>query len=254
MAGSQKILTILVASPSDVAEERDRLEEIVDEVNYLHARRAGTRLEVLRWERDASPGLGEDAQDVINRQIPQDYEVFIGILWHRFGSPTGRAASGTLEEYRMAKARYEQDPSSVRLMLYFKDSPPVTMKAFDADQYKMVEEFRSAFEQEGLYKGFTSAEDFTNKIRVDLTRLIYDELTARQPDSKHATESEATGREGTSPDDAVGDDDISDEGLFELEEAYEEEMSSLNATLSRISGYIGDVGASVQGRGGDSKP
>ena len=43
-------------------------------------------------------GLGIDAQDVINRQLGE-YDIFLGIMNTRFGSPTHRADSGTEEEF-----------------------------------------------------------------------------------------------------------------------------------------------------------
>ena len=45
-------------------------------------------LELLRWERDTSPAFGKDPQSVINKQIPQDFDIIIGILLHRIGSAT----------------------------------------------------------------------------------------------------------------------------------------------------------------------
>ena len=120
MPRRETIITIFVASPNDVTDERDSLDTIVHEVNSAHARRTGVRLELLRWERDVSPAVGKDPQAVVNDQIPQDYDIFVGILWNRLGSPTSRADSGTVEEYEMAKERHDKDPNSVRLMLYFK--------------------------------------------------------------------------------------------------------------------------------------
>ena len=179
MPRNQTILSIFVASPGDVSEERDRVDDIVHELNVAHARRTGFRLEVLRWERDvSSAAIREDAQAIITDQISQDYDVFLGIFWHKFGSPTKKAESGTEEEYRRAKERFEKDPESVRLMLYFKDAPPLSMDEFDADQFKKVIEFRSQVEKEVFYRKFGDTDSFANTIRIDLTKLIYEMATA----------------------------------------------------------------------------
>jgi len=34
------------------------------------------------------PGVGPDAQAVINNQVGEDYDIYIGILGHRFGTQT----------------------------------------------------------------------------------------------------------------------------------------------------------------------
>ena len=90
MPRQEDILGVLVASPSDVLAERTRLEEVIHELNATWSRSLGIRLDLIRWETHAYPALGEDAQAVINTQVPDDYDIFVGIMWHRFGTPTGR--------------------------------------------------------------------------------------------------------------------------------------------------------------------
>ena len=248
MSRSETTVTVLVASPSDVSEERDSLEAIVDEVNRTHASRTGVRLALLRWEKDVSPAVGEDPQAVINDQIPQDYDVFVGIFWNRFGSPTSRAESGTLEEFSMAKARYDENPASIHLMLYFKDAPPLNMDDFDPDQYKKVQEFRSQAGKEAFYRIFSTADDFANFIRIDLTKLVCDGSFAKGKASDSAREEQVRGAltaECRYPED---DDEYDDEGYLDLQEAFEEEMDSLNATLKRINDSVTDIGGNIHQR------
>ena len=247
MPRRETILTVFVASPGDVSDERDRLESIIHGVNSEHARRTGVRLELVRWERDVSPAVGRDPQAVINDQIPQDYDVFLGIFWNRFGSPTRRAESGTLEEYNMAKARYDIDPSSIHLMLYFKDAPPLNMDDFDPDQYKQVKEFRSQVGKEAFYRKFITTEDFANDVRLDLTKLVYDWSPSYRRTADNPREQE-DGSLGDGQSLAVDDDVDGDDGFFDLEEAFEEEMDSLNATLSRMNESITDIGGHINKR------
>lgn len=251
MPRSATIYTVFVASPSDVVEERNRLEAIIDEFNSMHSRRTGIRLELLRWEQDVSPAVGRDPQAVINDQIPQDYDVFVGIFWNRIGSLTSRAASGTVEEYEMAKKRFDMDPDSVRLMLYFKDTPPITMKDFDPDQYKKVQEFRERVGKEAFYREFASSEAFENAVRVDLTKLILN-LASIQEGGLDSTSAEHL--EGPqSEENNTQDDDTYDEGLFDLEETFEEEMDSLNATLFRMGDAIAEIGEKINKRTDETK-
>ena len=87
------ILQVFVAGPSDVDDERRQLEDVVAELNLMWSHSHNIRLELLTWQTHAVPGVGQDAQDVVNRSIPKDYDIFIGIMWARFGSPTERAGS-----------------------------------------------------------------------------------------------------------------------------------------------------------------
>ena len=87
---------VFVASPRDVSAEREALERVVTEVNQTHGVPLGYSIELWRWETHATPDGGRP-QDVINAQLPE-FDVFIGILWRRFGTPTGVAGSGTAED------------------------------------------------------------------------------------------------------------------------------------------------------------
>ena len=252
MPRDEKTYSVFVASPDDVAVERDRLGTIIEEVNSSHARRTGVRLALLRWEHDVSPAFGSDPQAVINDQIPADYDVFVGIFWNKIGRATKRAESGAVEEYEAAKARFDKDPNSVRLMLYFKNTPPTNMDQFDPDQYKAVLGFRSRVNEEGgLYREFGTDEDFTNYVRIDLTRLVYDLSKAigsadvERPDRPEA-------QLASCEDESVEKEE--DVGIFELEEAFEGEMAALNAVLGRMTEAIQDIGDSTNQRVLDLQP
>jgi hypothetical protein len=90
-----RILKLFVASPGDVTDERDALARLLRDINDVLAFLAPERqltLELVRYETHAYPDLGAP-QDVINRQIPIDYDIFVGIMWKRAGTPTKKAAS-----------------------------------------------------------------------------------------------------------------------------------------------------------------
>ena len=91
-----KILRVVVASPSDVQEERDVLDKVVTEVNRGVAADRGIRLEVARWETDAYPGFHPDGPQGLIDPILRitDCDLLIGIFWKRFGTATSDAESG----------------------------------------------------------------------------------------------------------------------------------------------------------------
>ena len=240
MARTQKVLSVFVSSPSDVSEERAELRRIVSKINSGVGRSKGVMLE-LRGVEDVAPAFGSEPQEVVNKQI-QDYDIFVGILWHRIGTPTKGALSGTIEEFQLAKARYDKDPKCVELMLYFKTAPPLSLSEIDPDQLRGVNEFRSRVSKEGgLYKEFASVNDFANQVDIHLTGLVVQEkgVESLQP-------SKDTGVETQPP---ICEDE--DEGLLDLEDTYSEEMTALHDVLLRMDKAIRQVGDRIRQRSGE---
>ncbi|MGQ9373299.1 DUF4062 domain-containing protein [Acinetobacter tandoii] len=99
-------LSIFLASPSDVNNERIIVKKVIEELNSISLKPFNIQLELINWENSTHPGFGSYPQDVINNQIGDDYDIFIGILWARFGTPTNKAESGTLEEFERAYSRF----------------------------------------------------------------------------------------------------------------------------------------------------
>lgn len=170
------VLRIFVASPSDLGEERKLLEGVVQELNLTWPQQLGVSLELIKWETHAFPGAGTDPQDVINHQLPQDYDILLVTLWSRIGTPTPRSQSGTLEEFENAYERWRSDPRSVRLMVYFKTTP-ISPDDIDPDQLRLLKEFRQSLSDRGiLYSTFTGGEEFSQLLRIHLSKQVQDFL------------------------------------------------------------------------------
>lgn len=171
MPRNSTILQVFEASPSDVAEERATLDSVIAELNRTWTESLRVAFELLKWETHARPGVGADAQAVINAQIPDDYDVFIGILWTRLGTPTGRAISGTVEEFERAYTRFKATGSVPEIMLYFKDAPIVPSR-IDSDQFTALQTFRNSLPQRGcLYSTFEDQAGFEASLRAHFTAI-----------------------------------------------------------------------------------
>ncbi len=116
-------LHVFVATPRDVAAERDRLGLIVRDLSAAFAEH-GLTLELLDW-RDVVPDLGRP-EDVILDQLPvEKWDIFIGVLWARFDTPPGRKdpetgksfLSGTEEEFALA-CRSWRETGKPRILFY----------------------------------------------------------------------------------------------------------------------------------------
>lgn len=162
-------LRLFAASPGDVPSERSSLEKVVDEVNQTHGDPLGYRLELLRWETHATPGAGRP-QATINEAIGS-YDLFIGIMWRRFGTPTGVAESGTEEEFSIAYDAWKKK-HLVDLFFYFCQKPFMPRTAEELEQMQKVLAFRKRLEGLALVWDYPTAEEFPDAIRKHLCMRI----------------------------------------------------------------------------------
>ena len=110
-------IRIFISSPSDVSAERVAALKVIDELNRTFCATNGITLFPLTWENNTYPSVGVYSQDVINDQIGE-YDIFVGIMANRFGTPTPKAGSGTEEEFNIAFCNKEQ----IQIMFFFKNA------------------------------------------------------------------------------------------------------------------------------------
>jgi hypothetical protein len=159
------VFRVFLASPGDVPVERAALSRVVDEVNQTTAPLIDCRLEAVCWETHSAPDAGRP-QQVINEQISQ-YDVFIGVMWRRFGTPSGVAGSGTEEEFRIAYKRWEES-HQLALMFYFCEAPFYPKTLDELDQMKRVLMFRQELEAKALTWSYEDHDSFEATIRKHL--------------------------------------------------------------------------------------
>lgn len=177
-----KQYTCFIASPGDVKAERDSCEKVVEEINRTFANN-NISLHLIRWEKDACPAFGDDAQSVINEQLhPEQADFFIGVFWSRFGNPTPRADSGTEEEFNLALERWEQTKSN-RIMIFFKTAN--VPQPIDAEQIAKVNRFKTRVAGKGLYKEYLSVEDFSSILRESLTKELLAFVSSQNEEDRY---------------------------------------------------------------------
>lgn len=241
MARQVTLLTVFVSSPSDVAEERDALDGVLKELNRLWARSKHIQLNIIRWEFDVHPDLGTDPQSVINNQIGE-YDIFLGILWHRFGTPTPRAGSGTEEEFLLAYERYISAPASMKIMFYFKDAP-ISPSKTDLDQLGKVRAFQKRLGGNAIYTSFNQSRDFVSLVRQHLTRVVEEwGRTWGAGVSAAITERVVARNEGE--EEGEGEEE-EEEGFLDLVEEATDRFEKLTKLSHRLSDAIEDLGEEI---------
>lgn len=166
-------LRVFIASPGDVREERDIISLVVAEIRRMFEQVLPIQLDAIRWETHAWPDIGEDAQDVINREIGE-YDIFVGVMWTRFGTPTKRARSGTDEEFQRAY-EYFKKYKRPKVMFYFRRTPFYTTDLKELSQFRRVVQFRKELEKLGvLFWEYDNPIDFERFVREHLIRHVMD--------------------------------------------------------------------------------
>jgi hypothetical protein len=165
-----KALTVMIASPSDVADER---RAVADEVHRWNDANAVARRLVLlpvMWETHSTPQMGEPPQEILNRQLLSNADILVGIFGARIGTPTAEFVSGSVEEIKKHVA------AGKTAKVYFSDAP-ISRDGFNPEQYAAVEKFRAECKQSGLYASFKDTSDFRSMFRqhldIELNQLRY---------------------------------------------------------------------------------
>lgn len=187
---SVRKVRIFVASPSDMKAERDRVGKIVSRLNHSTARQLGLVLEFTDWSTYVRPSMADRPETVVLDQLGVDtWDVFIGLLWLKFGTPTGAEdsltrtpyASGTQEEFTLAYRswRSTKRPS---IMMYRCERVPANLRDINPAQLQQVETFFSNFEADsstpGLYQTFREAEELEEHLHKHLSALLFEKTKA----------------------------------------------------------------------------
>jgi tetratricopeptide (TPR) repeat protein len=172
-----KKLRIFIASPSDVKNERARLDSVVDHLNKGLADNLGIVLEIKEWSQ-VVPNMGR-GQQVIFDQIPvSTWDLMIGILWLSYGTPSGgndKNISGTHEEFNVAYETWKKT-GKPRIMFYRCTRSLEDVTKIDAAALGKINEFFKSFEvsgtNQGLYKTYDSPENFERLVHDHIEKFI----------------------------------------------------------------------------------
>jgi hypothetical protein len=175
-----KIFKAFIASPSDTARERELCSKVFEEINAGLGGIYNFRIEPLKWEKDVRPTInGKDGQSNIFDQIGDSFEVFIGIMNKKFGTPTSRAGSGTEEEFNEAYKRYSEK-GDLEIIFYFNDEPPKSMSEINASELLKIEEFRKKLQPLGIYGIYKGISEFEENLRKHLTKFFIEEFKKKE--------------------------------------------------------------------------
>ena len=187
---SLRILNMFVACPEDVAAECQAVTRVVARLNRPGgpAETAGFLLRALRWE-DLAPEMGRPEQVLLDRLPVEEWDLFLGILWSRFGTPTGGVDpetglafnSGTEEEFERARSS-EMQTGKPRI-LFYRCTRPVWIDTTDTTRVKQLktqlEHLEVFFERwkidgrnPGLYRTYGEVDEFERMLEAHLEQVL----------------------------------------------------------------------------------
>lgn len=165
MSFASTTFRVLIASPSDLGDERRIATEIINEWNIQHALAESVVLLPVKWETHARPQTGIRPQEALNQQFVRDCDILIGMFWTRMGTNTGVAESGTVEEIN------EFVVAGKPALLYF-SKRPIDPTKIDHKQHKKLAVFKQETCRDALIGDFQSEAELREKLLRDITAEV----------------------------------------------------------------------------------
>lgn len=182
---TRKIYKCFISSPGDCQAERTVCQSVVEDINKGLAKRLGINFETFIWENDVLPDFGMEGQEIIDKYIEKsEYDIFIGIMKNRFGTPTKKAGSGTEHEFNDALRRKQKSENSKPVILFFFGKENVDPNNFDFNQFQKVKDFKSTIGKKGLYIDFSDLENFKELLKDKLELFIEENSPIDKPSEK----------------------------------------------------------------------
>lgn len=212
MASQLTNYRVFIASPGGLESERKIFRDILTSHNDSDAIERGCHFQSIGWEITLG-GMGRP-QAKINEDL-KTCDLFVLVLWDRWGSPTGSDkgyTSGTHEEYMVALECLKDSTLPMRDMVVFFKAVDSRRMSDPGPQLSDVLDFKKSLEKERnlLFETFDTSEAFGEKLRRHVAKWTR----------------EHSGEDGSDSDNSNSDNDVQSES--------QEDISFLEEIKSRI--------------------
>lgn len=167
-----KRITVAVASPSDVPDEREAVGTVCQKWNVDNQELPP--LVPQMWEY-ATPELGGHPQTILNKKIIARSDLLVAVFHSRLGTPTINASSGTVEEIQ----EFIATKGPGRVLLYFCKRP--YPHDIDPAELMRLNAFKKSMESKGLFKQFETTTEFEADLYRHLDVKAHDLLANLLP-------------------------------------------------------------------------
>ncbi|HEX8751958.1 MAG TPA: hypothetical protein VF731_00955 [Solirubrobacterales bacterium] len=165
MPYSAQIYPLLFSSPSDASGDVHTAAEAVSRWNVIYGREFGSNVMPLYWASHAAAEFGVRPQESLNKQLVEQADIVIALFWHRLGTDTGEAESGTVEEIERAYAR----GASVAVL---RCTRPVSPPDLDHDQVQKLDTYLEKIRDKALILEYDDDDRLRQHVEAILTRIV----------------------------------------------------------------------------------
>ena len=158
-----KTYEILISTPSDVYRFVEAVKNAISEYNNNYGLSKGVLFTQKNWREHSIPEYGASPQALLNKQIVYDAQIVIALFGAKFGEPTEKYESGTLEEIETVHN------NGGEVLTYFGKGKICDVSKIDPEQLKKVQEYKKKYH--GIYGEFSSAKKLKDKLLIALIIL-----------------------------------------------------------------------------------
>ena len=159
-------IRVFISCPGDVNPEKQIARNVCDSISKVYGESKNIKIKSIDWKNDIIPEItGEGAQSVIDTQLGDyDYDIYIGILWTRFGDKMDNGRTPTEWEFECALNRMRAT-GRPKIQFYFKTEEIFPRNSFEANQICEIVKFKEErLQSTGYYNNFKQKEDFQRQV------------------------------------------------------------------------------------------
>lgn len=173
MSQTVRQIKVVISCPSDVDKEKDIIISLCNTLsNHIFAKK-NIHIKSIHWAKDVPRVItGEGPQGIIDKYLEdQDYDIYIGILWKRFGDPQPNGLTPTESEFEDALKRYEKIRRPL-IKFLFKTEKFYPNDEYETSQFLALQKFKKRIKPLGLYDSFTTDLEFQEKAFVCIQDFV----------------------------------------------------------------------------------
>jgi len=168
---SASAYSVLISAPGDVRDEDlHAATEAVNRWSNIYGRRMAVAAVPAHWRHHSAAEHGIRPQASLNSQLVDSADIVIALFWHRLGTATGEAESGTAEEIKEAADR----GAYVAVFRCLRDYP---QQELDQKQLGDLEAFLSALTKNSLMLSYRSGGELATHVDTVLATAISESRT-----------------------------------------------------------------------------
>lgn len=168
-----KQIKVVISYPSDVDKEKEIIVRLCDTLSNRIFSKKNIHIKPIEWAKDVPRIItGEGPQAIIDKDFEkQDYDIYIGILWKRFGEPQANGLTPTEGEFEDAIKRYKKTGRPL-ITFFFKKEKFYPDNEYETSQFLELQKFKERVGSLGLYDSFTEDLEFQEKAFVCIQDFI----------------------------------------------------------------------------------